>query len=195
MSSQTAATAVFRDPVLRFFALAGVLYLAWYALYEFVLHPAGFVDRFLIDNLVSATGTLLGTIGYELIPEPAQPERTIGVQGGILLWVGDACNGASLFAVYLIFLLAFPGPWRHKAWFAAVGLLSIHAINILRIAALCIVTVYDYELLNFNHDYTFYVVVYGWVFGLWYLWIERFSGVRRSAAADRGHATVVNDAR
>ncbi|MBK8614412.1 MAG: hypothetical protein IPN85_13235 [Flavobacteriales bacterium] len=45
---------------------------------------------------------------------------------------------------------------------------TIHPlINALRIAGLCIITTIDYELLNFNHDYTFYVVVYGWVFGLW----------------------------
>lgn len=177
MSSPTTAPAVFRDPVFRFLALAGSLYVGWYFLYEFVLHPWGMLDRAVIDNLVWATGGLLKSLGYELIPEPAQPERTIGVQGGILLWIGDACNGLGLFAVYLIFLIAFPGPLRHKSWFALFGLLSIHIINILRIAALCIITRYDYELLNFNHDYTFYVVVYGWVFGLWYMWMRYFSGI------------------
>lgn len=37
-------------------------------------------------------------------------------------------------------------------------------INALRVAALCIIVKYDYELLNFNHDYTFYARLYGWVF-------------------------------
>ena len=85
-----------------------------------------------------ASSTLLG---HELIPEPVNAEniRTIGVQGGHLLWIGDPCNGVGLFAVYLIFLLAYPGPWKHKLWFAALGLLSIHLINALRIAALCII--------------------------------------------------------
>jgi len=180
MQPTTTALAVFRDPVIRFFSLAISLYLGWYLLYEFVLHPGGALDRAVIDNLVWASGGLLELLGYELIPEPAQPERTIGVQGGILLWIGDACNGLGLFAVFLIFIIAFPGPVKHKAWFAVAGLISIHAINTLRIAALCIITQYDYELLNFNHDYTFYVVVYGWVFGLWYLWVKRFSGLGKA---------------
>lgn len=178
-----AAPGVLRDPVVRFLLLAGALYLGWYLLYEFLIHPDGRLDRAVIDNLVRSTGGLLEALGYTLIPEPDQPERTVGVQGGILLWIGDACNGLGLFAVFLIFLAAFPGPWGHKAWFAPLGLLSIHAINIVRIAALCIVTVYDYELLNFNHDYTFYVVVYGWVFGLWFLWMNRFSGRRTAVEA------------
>jgi exosortase family protein XrtF len=165
------------DPVVRFFLVAGSLYLGWYLFYEFVLHPGSALDQAVIDSLVLWSGGILTALGHTLIPEPENAEqiRTIGIQGGHLLWIGEACNGLGLFAVYLIFLIAYPGPWRHKLWFAALGLLTIHFINALRIAALCIVVSIDYELLNFNHDYTFYVVVYGWVFLLWYIWVKRFS--------------------
>ncbi len=177
MTSLPTRAVVKRDPILRFFLTAGLLYLCWYLLYEFVLHPHGALDRAVIDNLIVLSGAILEGIGYTLIPEPANAEglRTIGVQGGHLLWIGDPCNGVGLFAVYLIFLIAYPGPWRHKSWFAVLGLLSIHLINALRIVALCIVVTIDYELLNFNHDYTFYVIVYGWVFLLWYIWVKRFA--------------------
>lgn len=176
------------DPVVRFFLVAGGLYLGWYLFYEFVLHPGGALDQAVIDSLVVWSGGILTALGHTLIPEPENAEqiRTIGIQGGHLLWIGEACNGLGLFAVYLIFLIAYPGPWRHKLWFAALGLLTIHFINALRIAALCIVVSIDYELLNFNHDYTFYVVVYGWVFLLWYIWVKRFSsryGARTNAGA------------
>ena len=51
---------------------------------------------------------------------PSVPERMsiadwgnhLGVQGGSHLWIGDACNGVGLFAVFGIFMLAFPGPTR-----------------------------------------------------------------------------------
>jgi exosortase family protein XrtF len=180
MTALTTPAVVKRDPILRFFLAAGLLYLGWYLLYEWWLHPAGWLDRAVIDHLIVLSGAILQLLGYELIPEPANAEgiRTIGVQGGHLLWIGDPCNGVGLFAVYLIFLAAYPGPWRHKLWFAAVGLLSIHLINALRIVALCIVVTIDYELLNFNHDYTFYVIVYGWVFLLWYLWVKGFAPTR-----------------
>ena len=56
--------------------------------------------------------------------------------------------------VYLIFLVAYPGPWRHKLWFGALGLLSIHLINAIRVAVLCVVAAIDYDWFNFNHDYT-----------------------------------------
>lgn len=185
MGPSTTAAVVIRDPVLRFFLLSAGLYLLWYLLYEFVLHPGGALDQAVIDGLVRWSGGILTVAGYTLIPEPANAEqiRTIGIEGGHLLWIGDACNGLGLFAVFSIFIIAFPGPWRHKLWFLALGLLSIHAINALRIAILSIIVSIDYELLNFNHDYTFYVVVYGWVFGLWYLWVKRFSGLGTAQAA------------
>ena len=171
------SSSTLRDPLVRFLITAGALFLGWYLLYELVIHPWGVLDRAVIDNLIRLSGTLLTALGYTLLPEPANAEmiRTVGVQGGHLLWIGDPCNGVSLFAVYLIFLLAYPGPARHKLWFGVLGVLSIHLINLFRVAALCLITRIDYELLNFNHDYTFYVVVYGWVLLLWAIWVKRFA--------------------
>ena len=84
---------------------------------------------------------------------------------------------------FTMFLLAFPGPWRHKPWFAVLSVLSIHLINVLRVAALCIVVTIDYELLNFQHDYTFQVIVYGWVLLLWFIWVKRFAPLPGKPAA------------
>src|SRR5690606_35498968 len=97
------------------------------------------------------------------------------VEGGHLLWIGDPCNGVGLFAVFLVFLLAYGGPWRHKWWFGLAGILSIHLINARRVAALCLVVGINRDWLSLNPDYTFYVIVYGWVFFLWYLWVKRFA--------------------
>lgn len=177
MSADVSPGKVTRDPLLRFLFVAAVLYAAWYLLYALVLHPWGKVDEAVIASLISVSGAILTLMGYQLIPEPANAEniRTIGVEGGHLLWIGDPCNGVGLFAVFLVFLIAYGGPRKHKLWFGVLGLLSIHLVNALRVAALCIVVSINYEWLNFNHDYTFYVVVYGWVFLLWYIWVTRFA--------------------
>lgn len=176
MAKSFTTKVVTADPVLRFLVTGAVLYTAWYLLYEFVLHPHGALDRAVIDNLVWLAGGMLQVTGYELLPDPGfDSNRYLGIQGGSHLWIGDPCNGVSLFAVFLIFLLAYPGPWRHKLWFGALGLLSIHLINAIRVAVLCVVASIDYDLFNFNHDYTFYVVVYGWVFLLWAIWVKRYA--------------------
>jgi len=177
MTSTDVPAAAGHGPLVRFLGWSIGLYALWYVLHAYLIQPWGVWDHWLIDQLIALAGSILTGLGYTLIPEPANAEqiRTIGVEGGHLLWIGDPCNGSGLFAVYLIFILAYPGPWKHKSWFALLGLLSIHLINAIRVAALCIIVSIDYELLNFNHDYTFYVVVYGWVFLLWFIWVKRFA--------------------
>ncbi|MBK9176772.1 MAG: archaeosortase/exosortase family protein [Flavobacteriales bacterium] len=167
------------DPLLRFLIVAIGLYISWQFLFHGLLHPWGQLDRWTINSLVQLATVLLTALGYEMLPEPrVDLERYIGVQGGSHLWIGDPCNGIPLFAVFSIFIIAFPGPWRHKAWFIPVGLALIHLLNAIRVAVLCMVVTISYDWLNFNHDYTFYIVVYGAVFLLWYIWVARFSGWR-----------------
>mgnify|MGYP001557327421 CR=1 FL=1 len=177
MSADASPVSGRRDPLLRFLLLAASLSGARYLLYAFVIHPWGKLDHAVIDSLIAVAGVILRILGYTLIPEPMNADhiRTIGVEGGHLLWIGDPCNGVSLFAVFIIFLIAYGGPWRHKAWFALLGILTIHLVNAFRVAALCIIVSINYEWLNFNHDYTFYVIVYGWVFLLWYIWVKRYA--------------------
>lgn len=175
---------LWNDPAARFLILAAGLFAAWQFAYHGLLHPWGGMDRAVINNLVSLATVMLTALGYEMLPEPRfDLERYIGVQGGSHLWIGDPCNGIPLFAAFAIFIIAFPGPWRHKLWFIPLGILVIHLLNAIRVAVLCIVVTISYDWLNFNHDYTFYAVVYGTVFALWALWVKRFGQWRPGSAA------------
>lgn len=171
-----------RSPLSRFLVLAALLFVGWQLLYAFVVHPWGVLDRWLIDRLTADAGAILRLLGYELLPDPSvDTNRYLGVQGGSLLWIGDRCDGLSVMAVFAIILAAMPGPWRTKTWFMPLGVLVIHFVNVLRVVALCIVVTIDYELLNFNHDYTFQIVVYGCVIALWWWWMKR-TGTQRTAS-------------
>lgn len=175
MAPDAPSTSVGRDALVRFLLLALILFVGWQVLYAFVIHPWGVLDHWLIDRLTGHAGILLRILDYELLPEPGGTDRYIGVQGGSLLWIGDRCDGLSVMVVFMLFILAFPGPGKHKTWFMLAGTLIIHAINALRVAALCIVATIDYELFNFQHDYTFQVIVYGCVVLLWFFWVKRFA--------------------
>jgi hypothetical protein len=37
--------------------------------------------------------------------------------------------------------------------------------------------------LSFNHDYTFTLIVYSFVFLLWWIWVNKFSGVGKKQTA------------
>lgn len=168
---------LFHNKVFQFFLKAIGLYIGWFLLYELWLHPAGRLDRIMIDNLIDSSSFLLRAMGYRLIPEPPVTEsiRTIGIDGTHGVWIGDPCNGLSLIALFSGFIIAFDGKINHKLWFIPLGALSLHLLNIIRIVALCLVVSVDYRYLDFNHTYTFTLISYSWMFFLWIIWANKLS--------------------
>lgn len=148
----------------------------------------GTFDLAVIGNLEDISTAILNLLGYKLISESQISSiRTIGIDGTHGIWIGDPCNGLVLFALFTGFVLAFPGPWKRKLWFIPLGIVTIHAINVVRVTALALIVYYypDPEVLDFNHTYTFTILVYGYVFSLWYWWAAKLSGATLSPNTDK----------
>ena len=167
-----------REPIVKFLAFGFFLYLSWLALYEWWIHPKEWVDEVVIDNTLGIAQKILGWMGY--ITETTG-NRMIGIKGTPGLFLGDSCNGISLFALYSIFIIAFPGKIISKIIFVPAGILVIHFLNVLRVAVLAIIETYSYEWTEFNHTYTFTILIYGVIFLLWLFWVNKFSGLKRKA--------------
>jgi exosortase family protein XrtF len=166
------------NKVLFFLLKALLLYILWYVLYDLWLNPYGNIDEWVINNLVELSSFVLKNImGYRLMPEPLLAEniRTVGIDGTHGLWIGDPCNGLTLFALFTGFVIAYPGPVKRKLWFIPMGILTIHLLNVIRIVCLSLIVKYAPEYLKFNHTYTFTFLVYSYVFILWMLWANRYS--------------------
>ena len=161
-----------RTPFLRFLLLAAILYFSWYLLYQFVIHPSESTDLYVIDNTVTVVEKILTTLGYTIFKGE---ERVIGIDGTPGLWIGDKCNGIDLFALFTIFVIAYPGTLLKKCFFIPIGILSIQLINILRVVGLSIVQLHAPKWTEFNHTYVFNVLVYGYIFLLWMIWVNKFS--------------------
>lgn len=93
--------------------------------------------------------------------------------GGSLL-VNESCSAVKWFAHFVVLMLLFPGPWKHKLWFIPAGLLITHLVNIIRIAGLAIVYVHRYQSFDFYHDYIFRPFFYLVLFMMWVVWTEVF---------------------
>lgn len=176
MSTQKAGKAA-----TRFLLIGATVYLLWYAVYEFWVKPHTTIDAFVIYAIVDAAESILNFFGYiTLRADGFIPNDTLAIQGSNGVAVGAPCDGMMLFGVFLAFILAFPGAIRHKSWFIPAGLVAIHYINVLRVVALTIIVHINPDWLAFNHDYTFTILVYGFVFLLWYAWIKYF-GPKKTA--------------
>jgi exosortase family protein XrtF len=166
-----------KNPLFRFLLLFIVLYTSWYVLYELVINPNGTLDTFVINSSVYSSEHLLKLFGYPTFTTHSETIRTVGIDGTLGLWIGDPCNGLTLFALFTAFIVSFPGPVKHKAWFIPAGILGIFLVNVLRITGLCMIVLYKPKWLGINHDYIFKIFVYSFIFWTWMIWVNRFSSI------------------
>ena len=94
------------------------------------------------------------------------------------VWIGEPCNGIKVFGLFAIFILSFKGDLIKTLIFIPIGILIIHFLNIIRIALLTYISAVNPYILDFNHNITFQLFIYGSMLALWYLWIIKFSKVK-----------------
>jgi exosortase family protein XrtF len=146
--------------------------------YEFYLHNHTNFDKWVIDTLVRWAEYTLRLLGYATTDYSSSDvlfREHIGIAGSKGVTIGAPCDGVVLYALFIFFVMAFPGPVRHKAWFIPLGALSVFYLNVLRIVGLAIIMDINEDWLAFNHDYTFTILVYAFVFMLWMIWVQKFS--------------------
>lgn len=158
-----------------FLLKAVALYILWFISYDFFIAPAGKADEWLNATVAHHSAGILSLLGFEGSTVPGAAQTVICIQGREMVGVGNPCNGMELFALFTGFVICFPGPWKHKWWFILLGVAGIHFINVLRATALALIQLKTPEHLDFNHHYTFTVIVYSFIFLLWVTWANKFS--------------------
>lgn len=161
-----------KNPVVRFLLLVFSLYIGWFLIYDLWLHPNERMDLFVIDMTILVSKWILELLGYAVY---TGADRLIGVDGASGLWIGDNCNGIALFALFSWFVIAYKGKLKYKLIFIPLGIITIQLLNILRVVVLAIIDTYSRAWTEFNHTYTFTIVIYGYIFFLWMIWVNRFS--------------------
>jgi exosortase/archaeosortase family protein len=173
--------------VKRFLGKAFFILIVWQLLYGFYLYP----NRVLDDALTHFTGyateqVLLLVYGGA----PFKTEFLLGnvIQEGIyaqigsslvslgeqpLISIADSCNGLGMYALFIGFLVAFPGTLGLKLRFGTLGLMALIAVNVGRCVALASLQIHYPTFTVFAHHYIFNVLTYAAVFGLWYWFTKR----------------------
>jgi len=170
-----------KNQLVRFVIVSTVLYLIWSGFYEFYLHKQTSFDASIIHALVVSSESTLHMLGFATTDYGSVDgvfRQHVGIDGSVGVTIGAPCDGVVLYILFLCFVAAFPGPWMHKLWYLPLGALSIFYINVLRVVALAVIVKINPEWLAFNHDYTFTIIVYAYVFLLWVLWVKKFSTMK-----------------
>lgn len=163
-----------KNKVYKFFFAAALLYLAWYLTDEFIIKPYTLIDEKLVTLIISQASFILRLFGFNTFSTSEDKDmQLMGIDGSNAIWIGSPCNALSLFALFSIFVIAFPSHWKGKLWFIPLGIIIIHFANLFRVACLALINFYYPDWLSFNHNFTFLVFVYGIIFCLWMYWVNR----------------------
>tara|TARA_B110000438_G_C15528200_1_gene527271 strand:- start:79 stop:660 length:582 start_codon:yes stop_codon:yes gene_type:complete len=180
---------LFRNKSFRFIFLFLTGIIVWFSFYHFIYE----IDEFLSSStykvdiqksisilLAKQSNFILSLFGYQPQIEIYSDMVVTVIQDGNFnhgVWIGEPCNGLKLFGVFSIFILAFPGSLKTKFWYIPLGIIILHFVNVLRIACLTLISAYKPTILTFNHNVTFQVIIYSFIFLLWYFWTKKFSSL------------------
>lgn len=165
----------------NFFILKAILlYGLCYFLYEFVIKQYTRVDQLFIRKIINLCSFILENMGFKTFASKEVNDfQVFGIDGSNGVWIGGPCNGITLMFLFAIFVIAYPGNVKNKYWYIPLGILLVHFINITRIISLALIALYCPQYLNFNHTYTFTFIAYSLVFGLWMLWVNKYSDTKK----------------
>src|SRR5690554_187016 len=88
----------------------------------------------------------------------------------------EGCNAISVMILFVSFVVAFAKRFLSAFVFSVIGIVLIHILNIFRIAVLGYFIYSRPEQTHIFHGVLFPLVIYGFVFILWVVWVRHFSG-------------------
>ena len=161
-----------KNPTVKFLFFIFIFYISWYCVYDLWLHPLETLDLFVIDKSIGISKWILELFNYTVF---SGGDRLIGIDGSGGLWIGDNCNGIAMFALFTGFIVAYKGNWKLKIIYIILGISCIEMLNVFRIVGLAIIYVHSRAWTDFNHTYSFTLIIYAFIFMLWILWVNKLS--------------------
>lgn len=160
--------------LILFFTVYGLLSL----LYKVYLNSYTGVKIDFFTQLVSDQATwIIRILDYpaSVFPSDREAGTRIFIENKAIGRVIEGCNAIAVMNLFTAFVIAFKGKLKTTFLFISFGLISIHILNIIRVA-LIIIAFYLYpEYQKVLHDIFFPLIIYGFVFLLWILWIKKYS--------------------
>ncbi|WPR72736.1 exosortase family protein XrtF [Flavobacterium sp. NG2] len=87
----------------------------------------------------------------------------------------EGCNAISIVILFIAFIVSFSGKIKTTLLFILGGSVLIYTLNVLRVAILCVLLYSFPEQETILHRVFFPLFIYGFVFVLWVIWVNKYS--------------------
>jgi exosortase family protein XrtF len=161
-------------PALTFLGIFLAVYLVGNTVYGVWIDRLGPVPDFFTHVVTRQSAALLTSLGtpLEAVINPSGPTVFLQREGDTILNVYEGCNGINVMIVFLAFVFAYGGSASTMSWFIPLGLVLIHAGNLVRVMLLYAVVVHFPDYFYYVHKYIFTASLYGAVLVLWWWWVR-----------------------
>ncbi|SNR47855.1 exosortase family protein XrtF [Lutibacter agarilyticus] len=131
--------------------------------------------------VASQTSYILNSVGYDTVIEQHPEELSIKliIKGNYVSRIIEGCNAVSIIILFISFIVSFSSKILPTTLYIIFGSFLIYSINVVRIAIICI-AMFEYpEYQDILHDIVFPSIIYGTTFLLWFIWIQKFSKLKK----------------
>jgi exosortase family protein XrtF len=139
------------------------------------------IKNFDVDNFTQAVADQSATVlswfdpNSYTMPHVTEPSVKIIYKGKYISRIIEGCNAISVIILFISFVIAFTGKLKNTIVFILFGSILIHILNIARIALLCMGLYHFPQHEHLMHGVIFPLVIYGVVFLLWIIWVNKYS--------------------
>ncbi|WP_346880839.1 exosortase family protein XrtF [uncultured Algibacter sp.] len=174
-------------PVIKFIFIFLVVYVTLSVIYKLYLQYAEgsrFYPDYITNLVAKQTSALLNVLGYEVkvLPHTNELSMKVIVNGVYLARVIEGCNAVSVIILFMSFIAAFFAKLKNTLRYMFFGSVLIYIVNVLRIVVLTMGLYHYPQYGDVLHGVVFPAIIYGMVFLLWILWVNRFSKLKKKDA-------------
>jgi exosortase/archaeosortase family protein len=129
-----------------------------------------------LPNRLGPAQRLLAGSGTAVAQLTGGESSVIGDQiavGGLSIDINYECTGVYVALILVVFLFAYPAPWDRRLLGAALGIVGLTIVNILRIAVLVRIAEVSPDLFGYFHEYVWQGVFLILVIAYAMAWVEQ----------------------
>ena len=131
------------------------------------------ITRLVTENTEAVLSWFFKSIA--VVEENNEPFFTMYFNNQAVVRIVEGCNGISVIILFIAFIVAFSGSLKNTLLFIFGGSLIIYILNVLRISILTVLLYYFPNYTHLLHGVLFPLIIYGSVFVLWVIWVNKFS--------------------
>ena len=169
--------------ILTFVLVYAILSVA-YKLYLDYSDGSKFYPDYVTNLTAKQSESLLDSLGYEASIEEHtdEPSMKLIINNKYVARVIEGCNSISIIILFISFIIAFAGRIKPTIIYLLAGSVLIYAVNLFRIVILSIGLFHYPWRRDILHNIIFPIIIYGMVFLLWMVWVNRFATLKKQDA-------------